>query len=481
MTNPKPSPIQGDHKMWAHRELASFNVGDRRLKRRIIQMSEDFAAAPQANIPQASGNWPRTKAAYRFFSNENVSETDILAAHRHATIERMRGERLVLVPQDTTFLNFTTHPHTAGLGPIGNNRDKTIGLLAHSALALSEEGLPMGLLHVELSARDPKKFQPKKGSRNRKSIEEKESHRWLKAYRSTCEAARELGEATRVVSITDREGDIYELFLEAFRQEHAAHLLVRAQHPRRIAQSAEYPLWQWLGQRPAVAEKLEIEVPAKGGHPARTAVLSIRFAPVVIEAPMDRAKYQNLSQALSLWAIEVREERPPKGAVAICWRLLTSLEASTPGQAIEKVRWYAMRWQIEVFHRVLKSGCQAEARQLETAARLRRSLALDMVVAWRIFALSQIGRKTPAESARAIFTDPELAALHAYIHKTRRMPPVAPTLGQALRWVAGLGGFLGRKGDGDPGPTVLWRGLSRLADITAAWETFNQSELVGND
>jgi hypothetical protein len=278
MAKPKPSYPQRDHTLWAHHEFASFNVGDPRLQKRLVQVTGDFVAAPQANIPQASGSWPRTKGAYRFFSNEKVSETEILAAHRRATLERMRTERLILVPQDTTYLNFTTHPQTTGLGPIGNNRDKTIGLLAHSALALTEEGQPMGLLHVELSARDPKQFKSRTRGRNRQPIEEKESHRWLKAYRSTCEAARELGPATTVVSIADREGDIYELFLEARLQKQVAHLLIRAQHARRIAESEEDPLWQWLGQQPAAEGTLEIAVRAKAGQKARKAKLSVLCA-----------------------------------------------------------------------------------------------------------------------------------------------------------------------------------------------------------
>lgn len=480
MAKSKTIPKQGDHNLWAHREFDSFNVGDPRIKKRLIQVTEDFVAAPQANIPQASGSWPRTKAAYRFFSNEKVSETEILGAHRRATLERMRPERLILVAQDTTYLNFTTHPQTAGLGPIGNNRDKTIGLLAHSALALTEDGQPMGLLHVEFGARDRKQFKSKTRGRNRQPIEEKESYRWLKAYRSTCEAAREVGEATMVVSIADREGDIYELFLEARHQKSVAHLLIRAQHARRIAESEEDPLWQWLGQQPSAEGKLEIKVAAKAGQKARKATLSVRFAQVTIKAPVDRAKYQKLTEPLTLWAIEAREEFPPEGAAPICWRLLTTLETTTLAQALEKVRWYAVRWEIEVFHKVLKSGCQAEDRQLETAARLRRSLALDMVVAWRILALTKAGRKTPNSPARTLFTETECTALYAFVHKTRNVPDEPPTLGQVLRWVAGLGGFLGRKSDGNPGPTVLWRGMSRLADIAKAWEAFNQPELVGN-
>ncbi len=150
------------------------------------------------------------------------------------------------------------------------------------------------------------------------------------------------------------------------------------------------------------------------------------------------------------------------------------METDTAALAMEKVGWYAKRWQIEVFHKVLKSGCRAEARQLESAQRLTRVLALDMVVAWRIFALSQIARRTPDGPVTTILEEAEWRALHAYIHKTRESPARPPTIHQAVRWIARLGGFLGRKCDGDPGPTVLWRGMTRLTDITNAWLIFNQ-------
>ena len=467
------------HNRWAEREFASLDPGDVRLKRRIIQVAQAFAAAPQANIPQACSNWAETKAAYRCMSNPKISDTLILDAHRQAVIERLKTQTVVLVPQDTTFLNFTTHPHTSGLGPIGNNRDKTIGLLMHSALALDEGGQPLGILHADVSARDPAKFKKKKNSQNRQPIEIKESYKWLVAYQSTCEAARQTGPQTTFVSIADREGDIYELFLEAFLQKNAAHLIVRAKHPRSILQSEDETLWNWLPGQPAAPQMLSIEVPRQPGDAARTALLSIRFEAVTIRVPMDRAKYQKHTQNLELWAVEAREEYPPEGVEPVCWRLLTTLPVRTLKEALQVVRWYAQRWQIEVFHKVLKSGCNAEERQLETAERLRCTLALDIVVAWRIFALCFLGRKTPGCPADVIFSGPEWKALYCYIHKSTELPEQTPTLGEAIGWVSRLGGFLARKSDGNPGPVVLWRGMTRLTDITATWLLFNPLKSYG--
>lgn len=476
----KASYEQVDEPRWAEREFATFDPKDKRLKKRIIKMAQAFAAAPQANIPEACGQWKATKAAYRCMSNPKISDGLILEAHRHATLERLRGERVVLVPQDTTHLNFSTHPQTTGLGPIGGNQDKPMGLLLHGALALDEGGQPLGLLHANIYAREAAEVKKAKGSHNRQRLEEKESFKWLRAYEATCQAARETGAQTTFVSIADREGDIYELFLEAARQGHAAHLIVRAQHPRSVLQSREKTLWEWLGAEAAAPNLLAIELPAKGGRAARTALLSIRFAPVTLQVPIDRAKYQKHTQTLQLWAVEAREQFPPEGTEPLCWRLLTTLEVRSFEDAVRVVRWYGRRWQIEVFHKILKSGCRTEERQLERAERLRCTLALDLVVAWRIFALSWIGRKTPNCPATVIFTPAEWKALYCFIHKSSRPPEEVPTLGEAMRWVGMLGGFLARKSDGDPGPIVLWRGMTRLADITAAWVLFNGQKDVGN-
>ena len=164
--------------------------------------------------------------------------------------------------------------------------------------------------------------------------------------------------------------------------------------------------------------------------------------------------------------------RPPKGAKAICWRLLTTLPVETAAAAVEKVRWYAQRWQIEIIHKVLKSGCKVEQRQLETAARLRRVVVVDLIVAWRVLALCKAGRETPEGLASDWLSANEWRALWCYMNETPRSPRTAPSLRQVVRWIAQLGGFLGRRGDGEPGPIVLWRGLQQLRAITQAWKRF---------
>jgi hypothetical protein len=482
MANKKASSGGIKDKIGIAREFESVDFGDKRLKKRLTKIAEQFASAPEANIPQACGDWAGSKASYRFFDNDGVKAADILGAHRRATLERMRAERVIFAIQDTTSLNYSGHRQTQGLGPIGNNKEKTLGLIVHSTLAVNESGLALGLLDAAFHARKPEEFRSKTRGRNRQRIQEKESYKWLSALEALDAGVRGLPEQTRVVSLSDRESDLYELFLAAILGKESGgrvDLLVRASQRRRIEQSERY-LWDWLPRTPRMAS-LMLQVPRAAGRRERTASLSIRFCKVTLRPPVDRQKYQKQQRTLDLWAIEAREEHPAAGLEPLCWRLLSTMEVGSLEQALEKVRWYTLRWQIEVFHKVLKNGCRVQERQLESAERLKRCLALDMVVAWRILILSKLGRKTPELPADILFQECEWKALYCHKHKTRRVPVRPPTLGDALKWVAQLGGFLARRSDGHPGPVVLWRGLKRLEDITNTWLLFNKNKLVGND
>ena len=219
-------------------------------------------------------------------------------------------------------------------------------------------------------------------------------------------------------------------------------------------------------QRPQA--RLQIQVPRKDGQPGRLATLAIRFTPVTLRPPCLKQD----QPSISLWAVEAREERAPKGAKAICWRLLTTLEVTTAQAAIQKVSWYALRWQIEILHKVLKSGCQVEQRQLESTARLRRVLMVDLIVAWRVLSLCKAARQSPQAPASDWLSTQEWRALWCYYHQAPRPPRRSPSLGQTVRWIAQLGGFLARRRDGQPGPLVLWRGLHELQTLTAAWRRF---------
>jgi hypothetical protein len=456
---------------WASDEFACAELSDQRLVKRLITVATDFAQHPTAPLPQACGSWDKAKAADRFFDNDAVQPEAILAAPVQATLERMQAHPIVLCPQDTTTLNYSTHPQTQGLGPISNNRSKTIGLLLHSTLALSPAGQPLGLLHARSWARSTRTFGRCSHARNRTPRTQKESQKWMDSL-AACQKAAAQCPKTTLVNVADREGDLYDLFAAALAPTAGprVHLLVRAQHDRPVAHPQKY-LWDYLAAQ-RVSGQLKISVPRKEGQPGRLARRNIRFAPVTLRPPCLKED----QAPLTLWAVEARESRPPKGAKAICWRRLTTLPVETFAAAVEKVRWYGQRWQIEIIPKVLQSGCKVEQRQLETVPRLQRVLTLDLIVAWRVLALCKAGRETPEGLASDWLSTEEWRALSCYMNQRAKPPQRPPTLRQTVRWIAQLGGFLGRRGDGEPGPIVLWRGLQQLRAITAAWKRFGHAK-----
>jgi hypothetical protein len=448
---------------WARAEFGHAELGDDRRTDRLLMIATAFAQQPTASIPQACGPGPATQGAYRFFENDDLDPEAIRDAHQQATLGRVRQLPIVLALQDTSSLNYSTHPQTTGLGPIGTRQQNIIGLLLHSTLAVTPTGQPLGLLHTVVRARDPKGAGSAR-HRHRKPTAEKETQKWLESL-SACQAVAAECPQTLVVNIGDREGDCYDLFAQgqAAPADARAHLLVRSKHDRRLAGQATR-LWAHVGRRRS-AGQLKVRVGRRGEQPARLATLAIRFCAVTLQAPVRRAG----QLPLHLWAIEAREPRPPAGVAPIVWRLLTTLPITSLAEACEKVGWYAQRWQIEVIHKVLKSGCQIEQRQLETAQRLERALAVDQVVAWRLLALCKAGREQPDAAVSAWLEQAEWEALWWQVHQRPTPPRTPPTVRQAVRWIAQLGGFLARKGDGEPGPITLWRGLHRLHDLTAMW------------
>jgi hypothetical protein len=472
MINNRPGGRLGVRKepaSWVLQEFAGLKLPDRRLMRRAQILMTQFGEQPTVSIPQACGRWSDIKAAYRFFDNEAVEPAALLAPHTTATVARMQEHKVVLAVQDTTTLNYSTHPETEGLGPIGNNPDKTLGLFVHTTLALSATGQPLGILAVAVQARHARDFGRSRDSqrRNHRAVTEKESQRWLDSL-SVCQQLAPAGANTVLVNIADREGDIYELFAQALRTaSQPVHLLVRVQHNRQVA-AAERLLWPHLASQP-VAGSMEVKVPRRAGQAGRMSTLAIRFREVTVCAPLLKQE----QPSLKLWAVEARELSPAKGQTPILWRLLTTLPVLTVEQARERVSWYAQRWQIEVFHKVLKSGCKIEQRQLETLKRLQRVLMLDLIVAWRVMLLSKAARATPKEPANQWFLESEWKVLWCYMNPSQSPPEQAPELQQIVRWIGQLGGFIGRKSDGEPGPIVLWRGLQRLHDLSHAWELLN--------
>ena len=323
-----------------------------------------------------------------------------------------------------------------------------------------------GLLHAHCWARSKRKKSRRARSRHDKAISEKETFRWLEGFRHV-EHLAHLYPEQQWVSVNDREGDIYEVLQEAAAPGHWAGLLVRARHDRSLLDQRGKTLFKYLRRLPE-AGTYTVRVPRHENQPAREVTLSVRFAAVSFSAP----RYHSGQPPLSLWAVWAQEITPPSGQKPIRWCLLTTVPVHTLAEAIQRIEWYVKRWTIEEFHRVLKSGCQVEARQLTTRARLQRALAIDMVVAWRIMDLNKAARLQPDAPADRWLSTAEWQALYCYVHRTQEAPEKPPTIGQAVRWIAQLGGFLARKSDGHPGPMTLWRGLQRLSDIVASWQAF---------
>lgn len=450
---------------WVHREFGGAELGDRRLQSRLFDLAEAFFARPQANIPEATGSHAAAKAAYRFFDNKKVSMQALLEPHHQATIARMRQQSVVLVAQDTTSLSYTLREEMQGIGPISSKRDGPQGLLVHSALAFGAQGLPLGILDMDCWARDPAEFGKRKQC-NSKPIEAKESSKWLHPLQPIAAAKAQCPD-TRIVVLADREADIHDYMLAA--RDKQLDVVVRLREKQRQVLEEVHNIWLHLLLQP-LAARVDLNVPRHGRQRARIAQLELRFATVTLRPPAAKPDLPALPVTLVL----AREPNPPPGVAALEWALLTSVAVAGAADAIERVQWYAGRWGIEVFHRVLKSGCQIEDRQLGAADRLEACLAIDAVVAWRIHHLTYLGRATPDVPCTAVFDDDQWKAV--VVHRTNRRPPAEPpTLREMILLVAALGGFLGRTGDREPGTQSMWRGLQRMDDITAAFRSFRSA------
>ncbi|WP_169977265.1 IS4 family transposase [Tautonia rosea] len=449
--------------MWSEHELRSVRLGDRRLNRRLAILVEALAARPEASVPQATGSWAAAKAAYRFWDNDRVSPEAILAAHRDSVRDRLPEIGPILAIQDTTALDWTTHPATSGLGYLANRRK--VGLLAHSVLAADLDGVPLGLLHQHVWARAPEGLGHR-ALRNKLPTKAKETQRWIEALSAT-EAA--LPPGTLVVTVADREADFYDLFATPRRD--GSHLLIRAK-PRRRVRHAEKLLDRALRTEPARGS-FDVEIRRGPGRPARVASLTARFAAVSLAPPLTRRIGERLAD-LRVTAILAEEESPPGGEEPIRWWLLTTLPVTTLAEAQRMVLWYSRRWLIERYHSVLKSGCQVERLQLEDASRLRRALATYAVVAWRLLWLTCRARQAPEDACDTVIAEASWQVLHRAVERSEP-PERAPGLRVAVRQLARLGGFLGRARDGEPGVTTLWRGLRRLDDLTLGWNLAEQA------
>jgi hypothetical protein len=466
-------------KLWLDDELAACRFADKRLAKRFKNLAEQLSEGIGESIPMACEDWSATKAAYRFLSNERVSEQEILSGHFQATQEPVRASAgTVLVLHDTT--EFTFKRDDPDL--IGNTvvvpgrkhingkpeRRAVCGILMHSSLVVTLEGLPLGIAAIKFWNR--KEFKgtnalKKKINPTRVPIEEKESIRWLENLKQSTAL---LGEPERCVHVGDRESDIYELFCAA--QQAKTHFLVRTCVDR-LAEDGTGTISKEMETVPVQAVH-RIEVRDKQGNSSE-ATLDIRYRRLRVLPPIGKQKRY---PELTLTVIYAQERGTPQGRDPIDWKLLTDLPVNTKAEAIEKLNWYASRWKIETYHKVLKSGCRAEESKLRTAERLVNLLSVFCIVAWRIFWMTMLNRSTTAIPVSVVFSETERQLLDNLVPDLRT-DHTRRSLSTYIVKVARLGGYLARTSDPPPGNIVMWRGLSRLTDIVLGFEAAKD---VGN-
>ena len=450
---------------WIKKELAAVKLPDARLGKRLQQLVEQMAAGLGRSIPLACQDWAATKAAYRFFSNQRIREEQILAGHFEATRERLPpGEVPVLVLHDTTEFTYKREDVAAvGLVSKGSVRKDeqgrpvyftTCGVCLHSSLAVTLEGLPLGLTAARFWSRKAFKGRQERRKAHNAPIEEKESLRWLENLRASTGLLAHPG---RIVHVADQESDIFDLFGVARQLE--THFLVRTRADR-LANGGPETVAETVGQSPRRG-LYKVLVRNRKGQPSE-AVLEVRYQRLRIQTAKGKQK-RYPEQTVTV--IEAREQETPLDRDRIDWTLMTDLDIGTLDQAIEKVQWYALRWKIEIFHKILKSGCRAEQSRLRTTARLTNLLAVFCILAWRVFWLTMTHRIAPEASPQLVFTELELRILDRLVHDKPGADRGQPTLAHYLTKLARLGGYLARNSDPPPGNETIWRGLTRLVDI----------------
>jgi hypothetical protein len=411
---------------WADKEFGGAHLGDQRLSDRLVKFATAQGESPGKSINAiAQGSWPTAKSYYRFLEQPDesgVTMDAILEPHRNRTIRRMQDQNVVLCIQDGSELNYNTLDQCQGLGDIGTNQTEATsrGLHLHSTLAVATNGLPLGVLRAQCQARTYASTKDKRPSQE-VPIEEKKTFVWLQHHRDLVKIGASLPN-TRIIDVSDRERDFFESFDEQ-RRNPRVELLVRAKHDRNITEDP-FKLFEAVRQSP-IQGAVEVKIPrqskrakkskvkAKKKREARQAVLSVRFLSVELSPP----GYLKNLQPIPITVIHAREENPPAGEEPVEWFILTTLKVTTVADATQCLRWYCLRWRIEDWHRVLKSGCRIEKVGLMTARRLERSIAINLVIAWRIMLMTLLGRATPSLPSEIMFSHVELRVLSAFAKK----------------------------------------------------------------
>jgi hypothetical protein len=478
---------------WTDNEMAHKAMGDERLDRRIVNIIERLENSSECSFTQCFKSRAELVAAYRFFDNNFVTPEKILSSHYESTISRIKQQKVVLLPNDTSSIDYTGKTSVEGLGILETAYTK--GIFIHPLLAIIPDRTCLGVIDVQMWTRDGEAHRKSLPSQVRKNepIKEKESFRWIHSYRKACILAQQIPQ-TQFICIGDRESDILELIVEAVQTKekgNGADIIIRINHDRKLAkenkntkskkntgegevgeialgnEEEKLKLKKKLTQAPKLGE-IEFVIPSRDGKPERIVKQTLRAKKIQLNSKkVGDQKYPSVM----VNALCCIEENPPLCEDPICWMFFTTLPIDSFEQIVEVIKYYLCRWEIEVFFKILKSGCKVEERELKSAERIKNMLALFFILAWRIQYIMVMGRKHPEISCSEVFEEAEWKSVYKIIKKSA-IPETPPTLGELILMIARLGGYLTGKNRPPPGPKIMWRGMRRMSDFALAWESF---------
>jgi len=451
--------------MKKYRAYEGMGSGDVEIDKRVAKTLEQISSKPSAPISRACGDVHQSKAVYRLLSNEKFKSEQVTKVSGRESIEAIEksGAETVLAVQDTSVLNYTKLRSTSGLGTISSNK-KSRGLVLHNALAVGTDNEIYGILGQEVIVREVESYG-KRHERKKKRIEEKESNKWLTMMEKS---EKLIPKNVACVHVSDRESDIYEYFERC--ESIGSKYLCRRTRNRCVADE-HHEINRYIDSL-AEAGVIEVQVP-RDSHTkrkAREAKLSVRFGKTEVMRPANmKASDKTGHGKLTVYVISAVEKCAPPGVKEpICWQLITNLPVLSFDEAAQKIDWYTKRWRIEDFHYTLKSGCAIEKRQASSGEKLEKLIALYSVIAVDILRMTWLARVNPDLSCELLFSDDEWKILCCVATKTRTPPALPPSIYQAVRFIAILGGFLNRNSDGEPGVKSVWIGLSVFRSILFA-------------
>lgn len=457
---------------WTEQEFLTLYTGDLRVDKRGKKILSAFGKSPGAPISQVFKGWGEIKACYRFFSNPRITPEKLLLPHSVATIKRIKNFPVVLLPSDTTSGDYTGKSSIEGLGRLAaNQQGDNLGIFIHPTLAVTPERLCLGVVGAKIWTRPIKKSKLSTYQKKKRPIEEKETYRWIESYDLACEVAEKTPN-TQIISITDREGDFIDLFIEVFNKKEenpkCADIIIRSCQDRCLEErdldtKENIKLKQALRTSVKLGE-IEFIIPAAKFRQQRVVKQAIKAKTITFRGIRN--------SKIRINAVMAIEEDPPEGEEALVWIFLTTLSIAKFDEAVKVVEYYLCRWEIEIFNKILKSGCKIEEKQLQTGERLKILISLFLILAWRVQYLMMIGRTCPNISSSDIFEECEWKSVYKIVNRNKPLPDKPPSLNDFIRMVAMLGGYIGRNNDPPPGPKVMWKGLTRMADFATAWEVY---------